>query len=544
MSASATEVLIVGAGPVGLTMAAELARHGVRSRIIDKLPAPLPFCRAIGVTPRTLELWDDMDVVRDMIDAGVWLTGRRRIINGQVHDEFLNLADLPYAVLGLPQYETERILTRHLARSGIQIDRGLTLEALTTSNGQVQVVLGDANSRRETLAFRYVIGCDGAHSLVRRALSIPFEGSAIPAQFVLGDVHVDWELPRGMSLWALRPAADGPPDLFIAIPLPEPGRYRVSTLAPPELAIQTTATDHGIQSERAAPGIEPLQAAADRLVPEKPNLSDLRWSSIFRISMRLAARYRQGNAFLAGDAAHIHPPTGGQGMNTGIQDAYNLAWKLALVLKGQARDSLLDSYELERRPVGESVIAATTAASMRMAQPSSGNSKPGSESAEAIRLADTQLLVHYRGSPLVAGESAWRPTAGDRVPDCTELRRAGVGHALRLHDILRGPEHVVIQFLPSPEQALNVPPLPQLAASLVKAGWLRTATIVGPGLDVASSSGAPCYSDSAGNFLKLFGAHDACLLVRPDGYLAWRGPSFDEASFGHTLGKTFRPGEE
>ncbi len=538
MSSSA-DVLVVGAGPVGLTMAAELARHGIRPRIIDKLPAALPYCRAIGVTPRTLEVWDDMGIVRDAIDAGIWLTGRRKIIDGQVNDEFLDLSDLPYAVLGLPQYETERILARHLARFGIPISRGLALDALTQSDGQVEVVLSDVQGRREALSFRYVIGCDGAHSAVRRALAIPFEGSAIPMQFILGDLHIDWNLPRGMSLWSLRPNPDGPPDLFIAIPLPEQGRYRVSTLAPPELAAQPTATEHGIQSERPAPGIEPLQAAADRLLPDKARLTDPRWSSVFRISMRLAASYRQGNAFIAGDAAHIHPPTGGQGMNTGIQDAYNLAWKMALVLKSVAPKSLLDSYEHERRPVGKSVIATTTAASMRMAQQSPGQTKTGDQSSESVRLADTQVLVNYRGSDLVAGAATEGPTPGDRVPDCTGLHRSRVGHALRLFDVLRGTEHVLIQFCPANALAANLPPLPVYAERLCHAGLIRRVITAAQEPDGESSAGPPLYLDSAGTFCKEFGAEATCLLVRPDGYLAWRGHSFEETSFRHTLGKTF-----
>ena len=536
MSDNHDGVLVVGAGPVGLTMAAELARHGVRSRIIERLPAPLPFCRAIGVTPRTLEVWDDMGIVRRMIDAGVWITGLRSIVDGKCEDHPVDLADLPYSMLGLPQYETERILTDHLASFGVGIERGVTLEALTQGAEDVQATLVNAAGARETARFRHVVGCDGAHSTVRHALGIAFDGSAFPSEFILGDVKIDWSLPRGMTVRALHPVQDGPPDLFVAVPLPELGRYRVSMLAPPELAPPGDGGGgHGIQSERPAPGLDHLQAAADRLLTEKARLSDLRWSSIFRISMRLAASYRQGRGFLAGDAAHIHPPTGGQGMNTGIQDAYNLAWKMALVLRHGAPATLLDSYEAERRPVGEEVVAHTTAASVRL----------GHEKQPDPRLADTQVLVNYRTSAWVAGAPAGAPAGagpspGDRVPDCENLRRQGVGHTLRLLDVLRGTEHVLVANCPQGEGAAVAADLTAVAASQRQKRLLRVVQIVAAG-DGQDLPGVACYTDGDGRFRQTFGPAPTFLLIRPDGYLAWRGASLADASLRDVLQRTFGP---
>ncbi|HEX5325713.1 MAG TPA: FAD-dependent monooxygenase, partial [Acetobacteraceae bacterium] len=355
-----TEVLVVGAGPVGLTMAAELARHGVRSRIIDRQPKPSPYCRAIGITPRTLEVWDDMGIAWDMIDAGIWLRGMRSILHGHgSRDEVLDLHDLPYGTLGLPQYATERLLTDHLSRLGVAIERGVALSALGQDDARIVATVEHADGRAEQIACGYVIGCDGAHSTVRNALGIGFPGDAFPMGFMLADVKIDWDLPRGMALRALRPVEDSAPEMFIAIPLPERGRYRVSILAPPVSDGGASGTAHGIQSESPAPGLARVQAVADALVPRPPRLSDMRWSSLFRISMRLADHYRNGRVFIAGDAAHIHPPTGGQGMNTGIQDAYNLAWKLALAVDGTARPALPASYDTERRPVGEEVVGRT-----------------------------------------------------------------------------------------------------------------------------------------------------------------------------------------
>ncbi len=502
------DILVVGAGPVGLTMASELARHGVRCRIIDKADKPLPYCRAIGVTPRTLELWETMGIAQEAIDAGLWLTGMRSFIAGRPpFDTLSNLSDLPYAGLGLPQYETERLLTRHLARQGITIERGVALDALQQDADGVAVTLNGQSQR-----FSHVIGCDGAHSAVRHALGIAFEGEAMPATFMLGDVHMAMDLPYGMALRAVRPREDAPPELFVAIPLPEPGRYRVSMIAPETLAAGATG-DHGIQAEMKGPDLAALQAVANDLLPDPPTLSDLRWSSLFRISMRLAARYRDGRVFIAGDAAHIHPPTGGQGMNTGIQDACNLAWKLAAVLAGRAPAALLDSYEAERRPVGADVVARTLAASINFGR--EGGAKPD-------RLEDTQILVNYRDSAWVRDDGgAAGPQAGDRAPDASGLRRHGVGFPLRLFDVLRGTEPVLLVH--------------GHAGALPRIAGLRVVVVSASAME--DRYGATMLHDAAGEFAAAYG--DSAWLVRPDGYVAWRGPSADHPGLTDSLGRVF-----
>ncbi|GGF65955.1 oxygenase [Azorhizobium oxalatiphilum] len=557
------DVLVVGAGPVGLVMAAELVRHGARVRIIDKAAAPFPYCRAIGITPRTLEVYEDMGIARPMIDAGLWLDGLRVEVKdavSRVHR--VELSDLPYAGLGLPQPETERILGAHLASLGVNVERGVAFTSLTMGREAVDVNLAGPDGTTRTGRFAYVVGCDGAHSAVRRALNVAFEGEAFPYPFTLGDVHAEWppeaDLPRGFALRAMELHDDAPPDMFIAIPLPERGRYRVSMLAEPlpeDAAGSADGVSHGIQAEQPGVSLAALQTVADRVMAKPPKLSDLRWSSRFRISMRLAANYRVGRAFLAGDAAHIHPPTGGQGMNTGIQDAYNLAWKLGLVLRHGAAPALLDSYEAERRPVARDVIARTTEESINL----------GRRRTPPNRLADTQILLSYRGTAgflhadvndIGGAPPAGAPVAGDRAPDVQGLTRHGLGFPLRLFDLTRGTAHVLIVMIaPDPgvlatleadARVLSTVGLPLRVVAVTTQGALEHVPLLGhlATPQLPQPLGLTLVHDAAGGFAEAYrAAPGSAFLVRPDGYLGWTGRPFDRAALRAVLPRLEQPPE-
>ncbi|HEX2529782.1 MAG TPA: FAD-dependent monooxygenase [Geminicoccus sp.] len=520
-----TDILVVGAGPVGLTLAAELARHGATCRIIDQLAQPTGYCKALGVTPRTLEVWEDMGIVRPMIEGGLWLTGLRLIVNGELVKEITEgLPALPYGLtLGLPQYETEFVLGEHARRLGILPERGTSLQSAEPSLNGVAVRLAHEDGRTEEANFRYVVGCDGAHSMVRKAAGIGFPGEAYPVEFMLGDVAVDWPVPRGVGIRAVQMEDGEMTGFLVAVPLPDKGRYRLTSYAPPELAQepgQQSDDAHGIQAERTPPDLAVLQAITERLMPGV-TLSDLRWSSIFRISMRLADAYRKGPFFLAGDAAHIHPPTGGQGMNTGIQDAYNLAWKLALVVRGEAPGTLLDSYEAERRPVGMDVLERTIAQTAAFRTGQTGG-KRGSDT----RLEDSQLTIAYRDSAWVVDEMSGEadgPAAGDRAPDASGLRRLGLGMPVRLFDLLRGTEHVLLLDVQDDDEAGRG----VATASLLRHRFgrrVRCYGIVAPGQGRTDLPLLPLIEDADGMFAAAYGSgRQRAWVVRPDGHIGYRG---------------------
>ncbi|HET8700850.1 MAG TPA: FAD-dependent monooxygenase [Nitrococcus sp.] len=298
-----------------------------------------------------------------MTAAAAPIHGQLVFVNGRqaACTELLLPSNVPYGFAALPQYETEQLLTRHLARWGTSVERGVELIAFEQDAEGVEARLVTP-AGEEIIRARFLIGCDGAHSAVRRGLSLRFEGDAFPEQYMLGDVEVDWDMPPGFGIRAMHQSEGRIDDLLVCIPLPGRKRYRMSMLVPPELQIPTAGKNpvaHGLEAGRR-PELRHIQAVLDRLSPQQPVVaSTLRWSSVFRISHRLVDRYSDGRVFVAGDAAHIHPPTGAQGMNTGIQDAYNLVWKLALTVHSAANDKLLDSYHAERFPIGAEVVGRT-----------------------------------------------------------------------------------------------------------------------------------------------------------------------------------------
>uniref|UniRef100_A0AAU3HP38 FAD-dependent monooxygenase n=1 Tax=Streptomyces sp. NBC_01393 TaxID=2903851 RepID=A0AAU3HP38_9ACTN len=536
-----TDVVVAGAGPVGLTAAAELRRRGIRCRIVDRLPARLPYAKAVGIQPRTLEIWDHMGLTRTVLEAAVPMYGQLAYVNGteQARIDLVLPPEVPYGFAALPQYETERILDTYLARFGTGIERGTELVAFSQDADGVTAALRSASGAEEEVRARYLVGCDGAHSIVRRKLGLTFEGSAFPEEYMLGDVEVDWDLPQGYGVRAMHRNGDGEvDDILVCIPLPGRNRYRMSMMVP--LALSTAGRNdgpadgvvHGLDGGRA-PALSDIQAVLDRLSPRPTTASRLRWSSVFRISHRIVDRYGDGRVFVAGDAAHIHPPTGAQGMNTGIQDAWNLAWKLALAIEGGARHDLAASYDAERRPVGEEVVERTVRHATQGVQADPAD--PGT-----VMLREAQLLVGYRGSPLVGPASEGPgPQPGDRAPDCTGLAAHIATFPLRLYDLLRDRGHVLLVYGDGEQSG-------QLAqvASEFSGGRVGTC-VIRPAGSTTNTSGSPAYVDTLGEFARLYGVSDGvtAFVVRPDGYIGARLCPPTAAHLTAHLARTFAPAD-
>ncbi|MFH9761992.1 FAD-dependent monooxygenase [Streptomyces anulatus] len=543
----ATDVMIAGAGPVGLTLAAELRRAGVACRIVDRLPARLPFAKAVGLQPRTLELFDRMGLVRDVLDAAVPMRGQLTYVNGVAEGriELVLPPEVPYGFAALPQYETERVLEEFLGRFGTAIERATELVAFAQDADGVTSRLATSSGGEEEVRSRFLVGCDGAHSLVRKGLGLSFEGGAFPEEYMLADVEVGWSLPPGYGVRSLHRGADGAiDDLLVCIPLPGTGRYRMSMLVPPELSAARRAeasgpaggdgVAHGLEGG-TAPALADIQKVLDRLAPEPVTASALRWSSVFRISHRLVDRYGRGRVFVAGDAAHIHPPTGAQGMNTGIQDACNLAWKLALAVGGAAGPRVLPGYDAERHPVGEEVVGRTVrhAAEGVQADPTDR---------ETLLLREAQLLVGYRESPLVTPLAPDAPDPlrpGDRAPDCGGLTGDIAAYPVRLFDLLRGHGHILLVYGDHP--AGDTPADLASAARELTGGRMETHGIL-PADATDRPAGVPHHRDSRGEFARRYGAGEgAAFVVRPDGYLTARLQPPRVQALKEALGKIFEP---
>jgi 2-polyprenyl-6-methoxyphenol hydroxylase-like FAD-dependent oxidoreductase len=475
----APAVLIVGAGPTGLTLACELARRGAVARLIEASHGPQPGSRGKGLQPRSLEVFDDLGIVGRVLAHGRMAMPLRSVaLDGQVTlggsepESLKNRPDIPYTTsLITPEWRTEEALGLLLTDLGGTVEFGTTLVSFEQSDeGVSAVVVKDGEP--ETITARWLVGCDGGHSTVRKQAGIAFEGETREeVRMIVADVGVDGLDREAWHMWR---HVDG----FLALcPLP--------------------STDVFQYQAGIAPGQNPDLSLANMqaILERRSGRTDIRlrepaWSSLWRANIRLVDRYRAGCVFLAGDAAHIHSPAGGQGMNTGIQDAYNLGWKLAAVAKG-ASPALLDSYEAERRPVAAGVLASSTARLERTLE-----NRGVSTRRDASTL---QLDVNYRGSALVCDDRDETAVlrAGDRAPDATGLMTADGEH--RLFDLTRGGRFTLLDF------GSTVDPVP---------AGLKTLRVVG------RPAGPDTVADTEGHLAGAYGATDRTLvLIRPDGYI-------------------------
>lgn len=463
-----TQVLVIGAGPTGLLLAGDLATAGIDVTLVERRPHGLAnMTRAFGVHARTLEQLDARDLADELVATGTTL-GTARLF-GRLDLDLTRLPSRFNHLLVTPQYEVERLLERRAAAAGVTFRYGTELRGLHQDTDTVTAELTDPDGTPLTLTARHLVGTDGVRSAVRTALGLPFPGGSVIRSLVLADVRLTEEPADAFSV-------SGSGDTFAFLAPFGDGWYRVM----------------GWSRTRQVPDTEPVDLDEIREITRRALGTDLgmhdpRWISRFHSDERQVPSYRVGRVLLAGDAAHVHSPAGGQGMNTGLQDAANLSWKLTAVLRGDAPDpeALLDSYQSERHPVGAAVLR-TSGALVRLAMAHT----PLTRTARALaaRLLSVLRPASTRAMSMISGLGiAYAPPAGSkrpagrRAPD-VRLREG------RLHALLRAGEFVLI----TPEG--EAPPLPKTAPvspeHLVRATWTDP-------------------------------ARKTAVLVRPDGYIHW-----------------------
>ncbi len=465
------DVLIAGAGPVGLFLANECARRGMRYRIVEKRSGQSEHSKALAIFPRTMEIFDMAGLV------GPFLEKANRVTSVAVKSHERNLALMPFTphespydfIAMVPQNITEQLLAEELGRRGGAIEYETSFVSGVEQDGGVRVTLERKGQHAEVTA-RFVVGCDGAHSAVRHLLNLPFEGGEYRDLFLLADIATNDALPADQL--QLCPSEFGPVAIF---PMSATRRRVVATIT---------------ETEGDAPSLGLVQKILEQRAPREIEARSLYWSSYFHIHHRHVSRLRVGRFFIAGDAAHIHSPFGGQGMNTGLHDVWNLAWKLDLFLQGRGTEELLDSYSSERLPVIKQVIETTHHMTRVMGSPNKVVQALRDVVIPMVsRLAPFQhafvqrlseLGVAYRGSPIIDGP-------GKRYFD----------------ESIRGGEGVLSRFILSLDE----------------------------NADRAAREAADELLQTFPDLLELrLAKHEGLILIRPDGYIAYEGTDRDLVS--------------
>ena len=508
---SKAEILIVGAGPVGLSAALALAKAKIPIRIIDRLTEPTNQSRAAILHVRTLEHFERLGVIDDFLAAGVKIHGASIYAPGNVllvRPSFDHLPTHYPFMLGLEQFKTEALLAQRLKAAGIEVERGVELLNFNDGGDRVSVRLKDPDGNETVEEFYYLLGADGAHSAVRAGLGLKLEGETLDATWITADVRIRWDRDPSEAVALL--SEDG--IAFIAAMNDE--RWRVIVTGP-----------KWTQERAEKASLEDVQNIVCERFGTNISLYDPVWISAFGINTRMAATMSRGRIFLAGDAAHVHSPLGGQGMNTGIQDALNLTWKLALVIRGLAKPELLASYDVERHYNITRLLSrlgpATRMANLR------------SPVAIAVRNQVIHVLGHlgmsrvvprvmsmldvgYPESPINSeSHTSWLsrgPRSGERAPDAEELLVAEKTESQRLFSLWSGDDRH--QLLVFGSKAIQIP-----ASSLYCVTHIVREGVPSDGVIV----------DAEGHAHDAYAVHkdDAIYLIRPDGIIAFRSSEPD-----------------
>jgi len=526
--ANAPDVLIIGAGPVGLTLAAELSRYGVQSRIVDKDPGTKTISKALILHVRTQEVFDAMGAIAAEKAVSVPL---RRIslhaygkLMGHLQADAID-SPYPHPII-LGQDRTEQVLEKHLHSLGGKVEWQVEAIGFEQNESGVSVTLRHAHGSEEVTQAKYLVGCDGAHSIVRKNLGLSFEGSKYEKeQFIQTDAKIRWTLPKGTSYLFL--TQEG---YLMVIEMPDDTVRVFISLADPDPTNETPPT------------LQEVREALNRLGGVEAELYDPTWLARYRTSHRRADRFQEGRIFVAGDAGHIHVPLGGQGMNTGIQDAFNLAWKLAYTLQGKAAPELLDTYNAERVPVAEALLAGTDKGYRIILHPNElkqnavrllGPFIVGQASIRAKLLHTLEEVdISYKDtSPIAADQGGSNgPVAGDRAPSATVVRLVDRA-TMQLFDIFRGTHWTLLLFagqkstVETYEKLLSL----QQAVSNKQGQVIHTYLLVPELIPPQNLSRIDSILMDGERYAhEKYGVSAACLyLIRPDWYIGFRGGILD-----------------
>jgi 2-polyprenyl-6-methoxyphenol hydroxylase-like FAD-dependent oxidoreductase len=545
---SHTAILIVGAGPTGLVLACELARRNVPFRIIDRLDEPAPLARATAIKTRTLEVFAALGIVDRFLEKGLRVTAIETYAEGRLISRVgLDSVDSPYPfMLSLGQEETERILTAHLESFGVSVDRGLEFCGTEARDTMIGAIIEDREGRRSTVSAGWLVGCDGSRSAVRATMNEPLEGFDYPDSKLLALVKLSgWSNPRNTVTNFI---GDG--WIFNSQELPS-GTYLLSG----------TAGDSGTRETDTPESLLAIWRNRLRQAMPGADISDAIWLNRFHIRLGVAPTYRTGHTLIAGDAAHQFSPEGAPGMNTGIQDAFNIGWKLALTATGRAPDRLLDSYETERRPVAQRAGAEADRAERALSKV-----KPGTGAGQELLIGSRAIAVQremvaevadlnhsYRHRPLARGFRAaqapdhhrirWpEPSPGDRLPDAFPLVRPDGSH-VTLHQAAWG-ETLTLVLLVGASNDARLGELARFIEAVTTPFHGNVAGLVIVEADAPPDiPGFPCpiVADPNDRIHRRLGVlADTALLVRPDGYVAYRGEPPDQDDLMAYLGHLVR----
>lgn len=446
--------MIIGAGPSGLSLATQLVRYGVDFVIVEKNKAVTPFSKAIGVQARTLEIYEQLGLARRAVEEGAIAGKVRLLVGGEIRAELdlsnigQGLSTYPYLLL-LEQSKNEQLLYEYLQQKGKDVFWNTEFKSLSQTAEGVTAQIVSATGSQHTIEARYLVGCDGAKSLVRHALGLEFQGSTVERMFFVADVKVDWKFSHD----ALH-ACLSKDSLLAFFPLKGDNRYRIVGSFPEEFAKHEGEVLY-----------EEIEQQIKKDAQLDLDIHEVAWFSTYKVHTRHVNKFSEGRCFLAGDSAHIHTPAGGQGMNTGIQDGYNLAWKVALVLRGRADEKLLESYNEERLENAKNLTQTTDRVFQFLASSEwflaflRTNVLPSIAkyvlSLESVRNyvfpLISQIGINYRHSSVSqhAGDENFTVKAGDRMPYFL-VDGASVYdklHEARAHFLVFSPEHNDYQSL-------------------------------------------------------------------------------------------------